>query len=31
MTSTLTLFFVMLIMGGSVYLFSTIAIRNEAQ
>ena len=28
--STLTLFCVMLIMGGMIYLFSTITIRNEA-
>ena len=31
MTSTLTLFCVMLIMGGFIYLFGTITIRNEAQ
>lgn len=31
MTSTLTLFCVMLIMGGFTYLFGTITIRNEAQ
>ena len=30
MTSTLTLFCVMLIMGGFIYLFGTITIRNEA-
>lgn len=30
MISTLTLFAVMLLMGGCIYLFSTITIRNEA-
>ena len=30
-TSTLTLFCVMLVMGGLIYLFGTITIRNEAQ